>query len=121
MSKRRANGTSAPIEEGAHVRRDDSALLAKPGAGTRPGLVQAAREAIAPRARTVDVTGLEPDAIRVVERIVERLRLGQERYGKLDIATNRRDSKAWRYEAAEEYLDGAVYACIAALAEEQGR
>jgi len=69
----------------------------------------------------VDVTGLEPDAVRVVERIVERLRLGQERYGKLDIATNRRDAKAWRYEAAEEYLDGAVYACIAALAEEQGR
>jgi hypothetical protein len=71
--------------------------------------------------KRLDVTGLEPDAVRVVERIVERLRLGQERYGKLDIATNRRDAKAWRREAAEEYLDGAVYACIAALAEEQGR
>jgi hypothetical protein len=56
--------------------------------------------------KVVDVTGLEPDAIRVVERVVERLRLGQGQYGPLDLATNPRN---WRAEATEEFLDGAIY------------
>jgi hypothetical protein len=60
----------------------------------------------------VDVHGLEPDAIRVVERIVERLRMGQRQYGPLDLATNPRN---WKAEAAEELLDATAYFAMQAL------
>lgn len=62
--------------------------------------------------RLVDVTGLEPDAIRVVEHIVARLRLGQATYGPLDLKTNPRD---WKKEASEEFLDGAIYLAFEAV------
>jgi len=65
--------------------------------------------------KAVDVTGLEPDAIRVVERVVERLRLGQAQYGPLDLATNPRD---WRAEATEEFLDGAIYLAMQSCKEQ---
>lgn len=60
----------------------------------------------------VDVHGLEPDAIRVVERVVERLRLGQRQYGPLDLATNPRD---WKAEAVEELLDATAYLAMQTL------
>lgn len=62
----------------------------------------------------VDVHGLEPDAIRVVERVVERLRLGQKQYGPLDLATNPRD---WKAEAAEELLDATAYLAMQSVKE----
>lgn len=71
--------------------------------------------------KRVDVTGLEPDAVRVVERVVERMRIGQVRYGLLDIATNPRDARAWENEALEEELDNVIYRTIGQLARAQGR
>lgn len=64
--------------------------------------------------QTVDVTGLGPDEIRVVRAIVARLRLGQVRYGPLDIASNPKD---WRKEASEEFLDGAIYLAMQTIRE----
>jgi hypothetical protein len=61
---------------------------------------------------TVDVTGLEPDAVRVVQHIVDRMRAGQAQYGKLVLATNPRD---WLAEANEEFLDAAVYLAMRTL------
>lgn len=62
----------------------------------------------------VDVHGLEPDAIRVVERVVERLRLGQRQYGPLVLATNPRD---WKAEAVEELLDATAYLAMQSVKE----
>jgi hypothetical protein len=67
------------------------------------------------RQLVVDVNGLEPDAIRVVERIIQRLLLGQKQYGPLDLATNPRD---WRAEATEEFLDGAIYLAMQSCREQ---
>lgn len=61
---------------------------------------------------SIDLTGLEPDAVRVVELIVQRLRFGQETYGPLDLRTNPRD---WKAEANEEFLDGAIYMSMRSL------
>jgi hypothetical protein len=61
---------------------------------------------------TLDVTGLEPDAVRVLEAIRDRLRAGRRQYGDLDIATDVRD---WSREAAEEAQDLAVYLAIRLL------
>ncbi len=68
--------------------------------------------------KTVDVTGLELDAVRVVERIVERLRMGQAAYGPLDLSTNPRD---WRAEATEEDLDAAVYRAMQSVKDTDDR
>lgn len=45
----------------------------------------------------------------IVCRIAGRLRLGQEHYGQLELASDRRD---WRGEAVEEALDLVVYLMI---------
>lgn len=71
-----------------------------------------AGETPAARRAFVNVDGLEPDAVRVVEAIVERMRLGQARYGPLHLATDQRDL---RIETAEELLDACVYTACRAL------
>ncbi len=63
---------------------------------------------------TVDVTGLEPDAVRVVERIVARLRKGHAQYGPMVID---RDPRDLTHEANEEFLDAAVYLAMRTLKE----
>lgn len=60
----------------------------------------------------VSVAGLGPDELRVVMHVIERLRIGRERYGPLDLATNPKD---WRNEATEEFLDGAIYLAMDAV------
>jgi hypothetical protein len=55
---------------------------------------------------------LEPDAVRVLAFIARRLLAGQRAYGRLDIATDRRD---WRKERAEELADAFVYGAIAEI------
>lgn len=52
---------------------------------------------------------LGADELRVAELVVQRLALGQERYGLLDIARDRRD---WRKEALEEHIDAVIYTAI---------
>lgn len=60
----------------------------------------------------INVTGLEPDAVRVLEFIRDRLLVGQSQYGRLDIA---RDTRDWPREASEEAADLAVYLSVAIL------
>ena len=55
---------------------------------------------------------LGPDEKRVVVAVAERLVLGREQYGALDLATDERDMRA---EAAEEFLDGAIYLAMRSL------
>jgi len=52
------------------------------------------------------VRRLGPDERRLLCRIAERLRADRSVYGKLDLATDRRDFRA---EAAEELLDATIY------------
>lgn len=52
---------------------------------------------------------LEPDSEEVLSLIRERLTIGQERYGPLDINTDQRE---WELEALEEALDLSVYLAI---------
>ena len=49
---------------------------------------------------------LEPDAIRTFAYLADRLLVGQRCYGKLDLATDRRD---WRKERTAEIADLLVY------------
>lgn len=49
------------------------------------------------------------DELRVLDRIAQRLQLGQRQYGELHIATDGRD---WVEEATQEALDLAVYLAI---------
>ena len=63
-------------------------------------------------AQFIDVTGLGPDEVRVLERIAERLRMGARVYGQLGIRDDPRD---WKKEGREELLDAAVYYAIASL------
>lgn len=67
---------------------------------------------------SIDVSGLEPDAVRVIELIVQRLRFGQATYGPLDLSTNPRN---WRLEASEEFIDAAVYSAMKALKDDDER
>lgn len=57
---------------------------------------------------------LGADERRVVGRIVDRLLLGQERYGELNLAVDKRN---WRQEGAEELLDFLVYTAAREVAE----
>jgi hypothetical protein len=52
------------------------------------------------------VAELGTDERRVLLALARRLLAGHGTYGRLDVATDRRD---WRSEAAEELLDGCVY------------
>jgi len=49
---------------------------------------------------------LEPDAQEVVTEFMRRLLVGQEEYGRLNIAT---DDRNWQQEILEENLDSAFY------------
>jgi hypothetical protein len=54
---------------------------------------------------------LNPDEQRVLLEVARRLKMGRRVYGKLDLATDRRD---FQKELAEEMTDAAVYgACLA--------
>lgn len=52
------------------------------------------------------------DELRVLDRIAQRLQMGQRQYGELHIASDGRD---WREELAQELLDASVYAAIATI------
>lgn len=59
------------------------------------------------------------DEARVIDRVLQRLELGRERYGELDLAKDARD---WRRERFEELLDEIVYrACEELQAEDLER
>lgn len=60
---------------------------------------------------------LAGDELEVVGMVIERLRLGRSRYGQLDLA---RDERVWSREAAEEVIDGLIYAAIGAVVEARG-
>lgn len=60
----------------------------------------------------VCLRGLERDALRVLGRIADRLRMGARLYGPLDIAHDKRD---WAKEAGDELLDGCVYLAVERL------
>lgn len=49
---------------------------------------------------------LGDDELRVIERFAARLLMGQERYGRLSLATDKRD---WKAESSEELVDFLVY------------
>jgi hypothetical protein len=46
-----------------------------------------------------------PDEVRVIDRVLQRLELGRDRYGALDLSRPRE----WRRELREELLDALVY------------
>lgn len=56
--------------------------------------------------------GLAGDELDVVGLVVERLQLGREAYGQLDVAT---DGRNWAKEAREEAVDQLIYECIGAI------
>lgn len=55
---------------------------------------------------TLDLSRLEPAARRALERMHGRLLAGQERYGRVDPATDRRD---WVRETQDELIDAVAY------------
>lgn len=55
---------------------------------------------------------LEPDAVRVLSRIAERLVHGQRKYGPIRIAG---DTRSWAEEGLQESLDLAAYVSIGLL------
>lgn len=57
---------------------------------------------------------IEFDALRVIDRVVQRLELGRERHGELDLSKPR----DWQRERFEERLDALVYDVCAELAAE---
>lgn len=57
-------------------------------------------------------TRLGDDERRVILAIATRLARGADQYGRLAVATDRRD---WTREAHEEFLDGCVYLAIKTL------
>jgi hypothetical protein len=58
------------------------------------------------------VADLGSDELEAVALVAERLVAGAGHYGRLDLATDRRD---FRHEASEELLDGIAYAAMDAL------
>jgi hypothetical protein len=64
------------------------------------------------------VSELGPDERRVLLVLARRLLAGQQAYGRLDVASDRRD---WRKERAEELADALVYGAIAEVASQLGR
>jgi hypothetical protein len=57
-------------------------------------------------------TKLDTDERAVLQLVAERLLTGQHRYGRFDVATDRRD---FRHEAVEEVADALVCAAAALL------
>jgi hypothetical protein len=55
---------------------------------------------------------LGPDELRILSLVTERLRTGQRRYGRFDLADDHRD---FRQESLEEVADALVYAGCALL------
>lgn len=82
----------------------------------QPGLVievrpshedeDAEHEHDAPAGTSIDVGGMEADAVAVVRMVVERLRMGRGQYGALRLESDGRDM---RREMMEELLDASVY------------
>ncbi len=62
------------------------------------------------------VAELGDDETRVLLLIGRRLAMGQQIYGRLDVAN---DSRDWRRELGEEAADALVYAALASIAKEQ--
>jgi hypothetical protein len=60
------------------------------------------------------ISTLGRDERRVLLVLAKRLHAGQEAYGRLDVASDRRD---WRRERAEELADALVYGAIAEVAD----
>lgn len=59
-----------------------------------------------------------PDEVRVLDRVLQRLELGRDRYGALDLSRPRE----WRRELREELLDALVYdVCEELAAEDRDR
>lgn len=54
------------------------------------------------------------DELRVIDRVLGRLELGRERYGRLDLAKPR----PWRREFGEEILDAVIYDTIETIVDE---
>jgi len=52
------------------------------------------------------------DELRIVGAVCKRLEIGRERYGRLELETDRRD---WPRELGEELLDAVIYAAIVRL------
>jgi len=63
-------------------------------------------------ARRQQLLGL--DELRVIDRVQQRLELGRERYGELELAKDR----DWRAERFDERVDALVYDVAGELAEE---
>ena len=61
---------------------------------------------------------LGADELAVLTLVADRLAQGQERYGLLDVATDRR---CFRVEALEEAADGLVYVAVALMRHGVGR
>jgi len=77
-----------------------STLPGSSGVGQAPR----APDALLDRLRAI-LDRLEGDELAVAAMVLERLDVGRERYGVLDVRGGRR----WRREALEEMVDGAVY------------
>ena len=60
----------------------------------------------------MNLEGLGPDELRVLEHLADRLREGRRRYGELHLATDPRD---WRRERAEEVEDLLIYSAFEVL------
>ena len=60
----------------------------------------------------VGASKLRGDELRVAQLLIDRLVVGHERYGQLNLATDRRN---WLRESADEALDLAVYGAIRAV------
>lgn len=65
----------------------------------------------------LDISDLGDDERAVIARVVERVRIGFQRYGSLDITGS---PKNWRAEGAEEFLDGAIYYAMESIRTERG-
>lgn len=52
------------------------------------------------------------DELRVLDYLLVRLELGEQQYGRLDLATDRRD---WAEEERQEHADGVVYRACAEI------
>lgn len=104
-----ADLTSAMADGWMPVTENAGAVGCDPFAGGTGACVLVERAA-APA--FVDVSGLGVDEVRVIERIVQRVRMGQRQYGPFKLATNPKD---WKAEAAEELLDATVYLAAQSL------
>ena len=62
----------------------------------------------------VDQLGADSDEVRVLRRIAERLAMGKRQYGRLALASDKRDFVS---ETSEELLDAVAYLAMASVRE----